>query len=263
MIVRGIKQKTDEWKKERRAHYRISASESCVAAGLPGYKGQTPMSLYRKIIDEKKNMKNQGQKEDLTKETRKLYHLEHGEYFEDSIIKNYTALTGYGIIDGSFWVSKDKPQFYSCSPDAVCLENGEPVGLLEAKAPFGMQYGEKISEECDRIYEPIKLVHMCQMQYSLFVTGLPWVDFMSVRYTSQPLGVRSEKSTLFYRVYRSEEFIVFLVKRVNIFIKCLMKKTPVTRKMYPPYTDLPKVVYEKHPFIKDFFSEFEIDQIPP
>lgn len=247
MQVPGTYQKTPGWEKEKREDERVSASESCVAASLPGYPGATPMSLYRKIIQDKKDLKEPPKE----KKVEFTGHFDHGNFFEPMIISTYKAMTGYELIENSFWVHKDYRN-YVCSPDAVCCVNNKPVGLLEAKAPFKMQYGKKKDLDWfDEEYFPIKLVHMCQMQYSLFVTDLEWVDFMSVKYASQPLGIKSETSTLFYRVYRSEPFIRFLVKRVNIFIKCLRKGVVPNRKMYPPYK-LPEVKYEIHPMVQEF-----------
>ncbi len=137
-----VEQNTDEWMGLRRGPYgiRIGGSEAGKACGLD--KDRSPHTFYLKIIAE---LKNVDLKDDS--DSGESPATEHGHRCEDLVAEQYAKITGYNLKDANYWISNEFPVLYGASPDRKVYDGeGEFVGLLEIKAPYGPAYKEPKAE---------------------------------------------------------------------------------------------------------------------
>ncbi len=219
-------QNTEPWKIERGGpkKLRIGSSDICVVCGVDKYK--FTYSLYDKII-----AKIDGTWIDDGDEEEKPP-CKHGHLCEPIIAPMYENITGNTVQEANYWRHENKSLaiLYGCSPDRKVFINGEFQGLLEIKAPFNI------------MYQDIKLEHLCQVQYQMWITKKPWCDYMAVKLQHENPELDQNPQILLKRIYYSTEFVEYWMKpRLFYFSKCIMTRTRPPNNLYKNDPDPPTV----------------------
>jgi hypothetical protein len=195
-------QGTEEWKRLRRGRRRIAigASEAGAAVGVSKY--ALPTALYEVIVTEM----------DTHSEDNPNFAVGHeGEPY---LLDWYRRITGYVVKNGNYWRHADYPDYYGCTPDGqVYDDSGNMVGLVEAKTYVKCMFTEPKPE------------HIAQMQFQMWVTGMPWCDYFGCHFSSG-IGIASCTPVLLIRFYRSDAYIDWMTERLREFTRCLKAKTP-------------------------------------
>lgn len=147
-----LPQRSPEWLALRLG--KITGSNFGAAAGVNQYK--KPRQLQRDFKADKPFQGNG--------------YTRHGNYWEAHAIEEYKRVTGIGVREMGFAVSKAKP-FIGVSPDGILVDDtvGE-WGLLEVKCP-----ATKVS------YEGVPTYYMAQIQGVMAVLGLRVCHFVVYR----------------------------------------------------------------------------------
>ena len=220
-----IEQNTPKWFHMRRGDYdvRIGGSEIGVVTGVSVF--SKPYSLWEKII---------GQTDGTWENSSEtIPACEHGDACEPLIADMYARYTKADLDAGGYY-QHPHPQLgelYGASPDRRILSKGgegnpvpagETVGLVEIKAPFG------------RMYTHVKDDHMAQIQYQLWCSGLEYCDYVAVKldHNTPEKTFPSNVRVLLARVYRSEEYIQWMMPRLFLFSRCLILRVKMPPGLY-------------------------------
>lgn len=222
-----LQQNTDEWllKRRGRKKIRVGSSEIGVICGK-GYAAK-PYSLYEKIIAEMDGTWIDDDEEEPPP-------CKHGHLCEPIIANMYEKITKNTVQEANYWKHENKKLafLYGCSPDRKVFINDEFQGILEIKAPFHI------------MYKDIKLEHLCQVQYQMWITKKPWCDYMAVKLQHENPELDQNPQILLKRIYYSEEFIEYWMKpRLFYFSECLMTRTKPPSNLYendpgPPVVEM-------------------------
>jgi hypothetical protein len=128
--------------------------------------------------------------------------LARGKVMEAEARDVYTFMTGVPTHQVAFVTNDLGFGLIGCSPDSMLMATSENDGLLEIKTKkanlqLEVLLADKVPDE-----------HVAQLQGSLLVTGLPWVDFVSY-WPKLPLFLK--------RVYRDERMIAELKVELESF----------------------------------------------
>ncbi len=121
--------------------------------------------------------------------------MQRGLLMEEEARNHYHNWCDFKGLDVSVWpvglIWSDDRRF-ACSPDGLLIPIGSEakaesvVGGLEIKAPRGETHIQWLEEGS------LPDEHKCQVHASLFISGLPWWDFISISDGLPPLIVRTE-----------------------------------------------------------------------
>ena len=110
-----------------------------------------------------------------------LYWVERGELLEPDARRHYAFRRDVEPVKVGF-VHRDETRMVGCSPDGLVGDDG----LLELKCPMPGRHISWLARN------EIPREHASQLQGQLWVTGRPWVDFMSYHPSLPPFIVRVE-----------------------------------------------------------------------
>ena len=217
-VHHAIEQNTSAWFRMRRGNYdvRVGGSEIGVIVGVGWAK---PYSLYEKIVAQTDG--TWGNEEDEESPPPCV----HGNTCEPLIADMYAHYMKADLGDGGYYQHPDPDlgELYGASPDRRILgPDGEPVALLEIKAPWGM------------MHTAIKPEYMAQIQYQMWCSGLGMCDFLAVKLDQvNPEKTFPSRIRVFLaRVSRSEEYIAWMMPRLFLFSKCLILRQCPERGLY-------------------------------
>lgn len=193
---------------------RVGGSEAGIICGL--HLTVFPCDLYDIIIegiDRTQEKKEEEEKSDACK---------HGDLCEPIIADLYPHFIANQLKPGNYWLheNKDMRYLYGCAPDRKVYLNDQFIGLLSIKAPYG------------KMYTDIKLDHMTQMQYEMWVTHKPWCDYMAVKLKHDHPEQDRRPEMLLKRVYKSEKYIDFMKDRLFLFHKYVMERERPPSNLY-------------------------------
>lgn len=141
---------------------------------------------------------------------------ERGTILEPSAIAYYELIMNADTIAGGFCTTDDGR--VGCSPDKLVVGAGRPARGLEVKCPKPATHvGYMLSKNTDERYR-------CQLQTSLYVTGLESWDICSFHPDMPPAIIR---------VQRDEPLIKLLGDRLREFCDELDEKTEILRARQP------------------------------
>jgi len=230
-----VEQNTKEWFFMRRGVHkmRVGGSEIGVILGLSKF--AKPFSLWEKIIKQQTN--DWEDDEDGMPEA-----CAHGHTCEDIIAEMFEDNMGLRLLAGGYYRHPDAHlgDAYGASPDRLVLsrgmmEDGVPEGevfaLLEIKGPFYNMYTDVAPQ------------YMAQMQYQMWVSGLPRCYYLAVKLrhdTADEIGTGigprkttpSETRVLLNIVHYSREYAEWMIPRLFYFTKCLVEKREPPHDLY-------------------------------
>lgn len=217
------------WLIERRGNdfLKIPSVDAVVICGWDT-KYRTVMSLWRHLVDLIDGKVDAS--DELFPDDYQPLQITIGHKAEPLLREAYSKATGNYVEEGSYWVHKDFPTRYGSSLDGQVyiknenFETREKGGInfdgpLECKSIMGDFKGYPIPE------------HICQMQYQMWVTAKPWVDYIASRTI-----LKNEKTVDFYfesiivfRVYKNQNFIRQMIEEVDYFVDCVRNKKEPTK----------------------------------
>jgi putative phage-type endonuclease len=230
-----IEQNTREWYFMRRGTHkmRVGGSEIGIILGLSRF--AKPFSLWEKIIAQ--------QDGEWEQDGDNPEACVHGHTCEDIIADLFADKMGLRLRLGGYYRHHDADlgQFYGASPDRLVIRrgvglDGAPAGdvveaLLEIKAPF------------TRMYTDIAPHYMAQVQYQMWVSGVPQCYYLAVKLRHDKpeeqgtgRGPRStppgETRVLLALVHYSPEYAAWMIPRLFFFTKCLVERTKPPTDLY-------------------------------
>lgn len=229
-----VEQNTPAWYFMRRGPHkmRVGGSEVSVIVGIDGF--AKAYSLYDKICKQQDGL--------WPKEEGSPAPCVHGNTCEDMIADVFAEKMEYTLLPGGYYRHSDPDlgHFYGASPDRLVLSkdartDGAPVGevcaLLEIKAPYG------------RMYQEVKPEHMAQMQFQMWVGGVPRCYYLAIKLRHDAedemgtgYGPRStpprETKVLLAVVHYSAEFVAWMIPRLFYFTKCVAERTEPPHDLY-------------------------------
>ena len=229
-----VEQNTPEWYFMRRGpdKMRVGGSEIGVITGRSRF--SLPFSLWQKIV--------QQQDGDWPKDEETPPACVHGHTCEPLIADVFCKEMGYKMLPGGYYRHPNPKLglFYGASPDGRLLSNdikedGAPVGevcaLLEIKAPYATMYTD------------IKDEHMAQMQYQMWVSGIPVCYYLAVWLRKDAAdaqgtgyGPRStppgETRVFLCKVHYSMDYLAWMIPRLFLFTKYLARRIEPPRDLY-------------------------------
>lgn len=117
---------------------------------------------------------------------------EQGHEREPQAVSEY-EFTTFARTEQVGIVYRDHQREVACSPDSLVIDpDGNPIGGLECKAPSAWNHVHYLLEET------VPSQYVPQVQGSLWVTGLPWWDFVSYHPKMRPLIVRAYPDPVFH-----------------------------------------------------------------
>lgn len=217
-VHHDIAQNTKQWFHIRRGDHnvRVGGSEIGVILGVSLY--AKPYSLWEKIIAQTDGTWENDEEESPPP-------CVHGNDCEPLIAGMYKHYMECELAEGGYYQHQDSDlgELYGASPDRRVLgPTGMTDYLLEIKAPYG------------RMYTFIKPEHMAQMQYQMWCSGLQRCDYLAVKLDpNEPeRTIPSKIRVLLARVYRSDEYIAWMIPRLYYFSKCLILRKCPPRDLY-------------------------------
>jgi hypothetical protein len=228
-VFHDIEQNTDEWFHIRRGSYgvRVGGSEIGDILNVSGF--AKPLAVYEKIIAQRYGL--------WERDDESPPPCVHGHTCEPLIAEMYARAMKAVLAEGGYYRHSDQDlgELYGASPDRRILgPDGSVVGLLEIKAPYG------------RMYTHVKPGYMAQIQYQMWCSGLPTCDFLAVKLDhEQPEKTFPSRTRIYLaRVWRSDEYIAWMLPRLLLFSKCIILEQPPPRDLYENeqmgYTPPPK-----------------------
>ena len=229
-----IEQNTQEWYFMRRGPHkmRVGGSDVGVILGLSRF--AKPFSLWEKIIAEQDGL---WERDEETPEA-----CAHGTTCEPLIADMFEDKMKVSLLMGGYYRHHDEDlgHFYGASPDRLILSrgidiDGTPAGtvcaLLEIKAPF------------TRMYTDIAPHYMAQMQYQMWVSGVPQCYYLAVKVRHDKPdeqgtghGPRStppgETRVLLALVHYSPAYAAWMIPRLFLFSQCLAERTKPPTDLY-------------------------------
>jgi hypothetical protein len=180
MEILDLEQGSDEWLKARCGVITASGvSKLITSTGLPSKQAS---SYIDQIIGEAISGEFQG--------GYKTPAMERGNELEPQARDWYEFFTGNDVTEVGM-VKRHK--HIGCSPDGLILENGLPAGGLEIKCPLPQTQVKYLRHFEKTGKMPTEYVP--QVQYSLWVTGLEWWDFVSFHPKMENVYLRVERDT--------------------------------------------------------------------
>lgn len=228
-VHHDIEQNTKQWFHMRRGEYnvRVGGSEIGVILGVSPW--AKPYSLWEKIIAQTDGTWVNDEEDDPPP-------CVHGHdcepliagMYRHYIIENNKSEAEQKLVmtDGGYYQHSDPElgELYGASPDRRILnpETGEVERLLEIKAPYG------------RMYTHVKPEYMAQIQYQMWCSGVERCDFLAVKldHDLPEKTIPSKIRVFLARVYRSEEYIKWMIPRLYFFSRCLILRQCPQRDLY-------------------------------
>ena len=212
-----VEQNTPKWYHIRRGDLgvRVGASEAPVIVGLSPY--SEPRELMEQLIAQEDGT----WKGDDTQSAPTV----HGHACEPMISDMYEYFTNTVVSDGGYWQHPDARLgvLYGASPDRLIIgAEGKPIGIVEIKAPFGIMYAY------------VKDENVAQMQFQMWCSGFEYCDYVAVKLDHDtPADTQPrDMQVLLARVYRSEEYIQWMIPRLALFSICLGRRTRLPDDLY-------------------------------
>lgn len=221
-----VEQNTREWFSMRRGPkgLRLGGSEAGAAIGMV-LDDRPPVALYDMLV--MKMDKEWITDDDPTDADEDSDRCAHGHRCEPLIADMYSHYRGVKLAEGGYYSHPDPDlaNLYGASPDRRVLvtgSNGTVSHLLEIKAPY------------DRMYKAPKQEHLAQCLYQLWVSGLPFCDYLAVFLDKKEpeKTIPSKTQVLLVRVYLTQEYVDWLKGRLFYFSMCLMKRTRPPMELY-------------------------------
>jgi len=227
-VHHDIAQNTKQWFHMRRGDFgvRVGGSEIGVILGVSPY--AKPYSLYEKIIaQEDGTWENDEEQPDPCLHGHDCEPLLAGMY-KHYIMENSKDETEQklAMMEGGYYQHPHEQlgELYGASPDRRIIDpaEGKPVRLLEIKAPYG------------RMYTHVKPEYMAQIQYQMLCSGIDRCDFLAIKLDHEmPEKTIPSKIRVFLaRVYRSDEYIEWMMPRLYYFSRCLILRKCPERDLY-------------------------------
>lgn len=168
-----VKQRSEEWFRERNKLV-LTASRFGEALGVGRGRPFDYLCYLVQSETDEADSDDEG--------TQQKANKQHGIDTEAAIFEAYQILMGsndsYNVRESGLWLPRENHNLkglVGASPDAIVTnKSGKPIGVCEFKAPvhnlFG--YGDK--------WGIIPRYYMAQIQGQMYVTRVPWCDFMAV-----------------------------------------------------------------------------------
>jgi len=146
-----------------------------------------------------------------------LYAIQWGHEWEDKAADLYQFETGFDLKHGGFFT--DDHFKYGASPDAIVMDDGAEVGLVEIKCPENpVKHVEFLfSQTINKTYKP-------QLFGQMIITGFEWVDYFSF-YPELPhvkIKTRKEDDLVFYKKLEDllDEFSDLVQTKLEAMVAC-------------------------------------------
>jgi hypothetical protein len=216
-VFRDIEQGTDEWARLQRGSYgiRVDANEIGDILNVSGL--AKPLAAYEKIMAQRYKM--WGRDEESPQPHA------HDHICKPLIAGMYARAMAADLAGGGYFIHPDPDlgMLYGASPDRRIVDpDGSVAALLVIEAPVG------------RMHTHVKPGIMAQLQYQMWCSGLPVCVFLAVKLDHKdPEKTFPSRTRIFLaRVYRSEEYIAWMIPRLLLFSKCLILEQPPPRDLY-------------------------------
>lgn len=153
-IINSLEQGSPEWLQIRGNH--LTGTDAAKVISILWADGDALKKQIAQILQAKQNSTFKGN-----------YYTERGHRLEPANRYIYTQVKGVEVSTPGFIIS-DEYSIAGYSPDGIVMEGETPIGLLECKAFNEVRHKKN--------YEYAELGIFMQMQWGMFVTGLPWCD---------------------------------------------------------------------------------------
>jgi len=153
----------------------------------------------------------------IDRDISNMYQIQWGNEYEGKAADLYQFETGYDLEHGGFFCDDHFKR--GASPDAIVIENGEQIGLVEIKCPENpiKHGGFMFKRTINKTYKP-------QLFGQMIITGFEWVDYFSF-YPELPhvkIRTRKESDMEFYRKLESllDEFADLVQEKLESMVRC-------------------------------------------
>lgn len=236
IIINDVLQGTEEWHELKRGVISASGCAELLTNGRGGKPSATRASYLAGIASAILG----GKSSDYSSSA-----MQRGNDLEPFARQAYMALSGNKVNEVGF-VFKDDIRRAGCSPDGLIGE----VGGIEIKCPGGPQYMKILMAGSDAYsaYAP-------QIQFSLWVTGREWWDFVAFNPDFQDCPI------LVNRVYRGDDMIERIDAAMNAAIPEIDAMVEAARSLYARHDGVDSIAEDARNFLELQAMNFDLEGV--